>query len=159
MQRRWDQEGLPHKGWDCEHTIDLGADGPMDDSDYATCQMCGQEKIRFVHVMCHPKVEEQLSVGCICAGKMTGDYEAAERREAVLKNKAARKARWLTRKWRLSTKGNPYLNIDGNNIGVHRKGTRWAYRIDQSFGIDVYESEAEAKLALFEAYWQKINSN
>jgi hypothetical protein len=47
--------------------VDLRADGePADNTDYATCQMCGNEKIRYVHIMEHPDVEEALDVVCVC---------------------------------------------------------------------------------------------
>lgn len=47
----WDQRGVPHKGWHCVDVVDLRADGESaDDTDYATCQMCGNEKIRYVHI-------------------------------------------------------------------------------------------------------------
>ncbi len=159
MNGRWDQKGLPHKGWSCDDVIDLGSDEAMDDSDYATCKMCGQERVRYVHVMSHPDLSESISVGCICAGKMNGDYEGAKRRETTLKNKAARKAKWLSRKWRTSMKGNPFINVDGQNLGIHKSKTRWGYRIGKNFGPDLYPTVDEAKLALFEAYWQKINSD
>ena len=56
---RWDQPGVPHKGWHCVDVVDLRANGERaDDTDYATCQMCGNEKIRYVHIMEHPDVEE-----------------------------------------------------------------------------------------------------
>lgn len=52
---RWSSAGIPHKGWTCVDVIDLRANGEQpEDTDYATCQMCGNEKIRFVHVMQHP---------------------------------------------------------------------------------------------------------
>lgn len=35
---RWDQPGVPHKGWHCLDVVDLRADGgPADETDYATC--------------------------------------------------------------------------------------------------------------------------
>lgn len=41
---RWDQPGVPHKGWHCVDVVDLRADGESaDETDYATCQMCGNE--------------------------------------------------------------------------------------------------------------------
>ncbi len=56
---RWDQPGVPHKGWRCVDVVDLRANGePADDTDYATCQMCGNEKIRYVHIMDHPDRKE-----------------------------------------------------------------------------------------------------
>ncbi len=66
---------VPHKGWHCVDVIDLRADGESaDETDYATCQMCGNEKIRYVHIMEHPDLDENFDVGCVCAEKMSGDY-------------------------------------------------------------------------------------
>ena len=72
--KRWDQPGVPHKGWHCVDVVDLRADGESaDETDYATCQMCGNEKIRYVHIMEHPELDENFDVGCVCAEKMSGD--------------------------------------------------------------------------------------
>ena len=73
---RWDQPGVPHKGWHCVDVVDLRADGESaDETDYATCQMCCNEKIRYVHIMEHPDLDENFEVGCVCAEKMSDDYE------------------------------------------------------------------------------------
>jgi hypothetical protein len=37
--------------------------------------MSGNEKIRYVHIMEHPDLDETFEVGCVCAEKMSGDYE------------------------------------------------------------------------------------
>ncbi len=152
---RWDQPGVPHKGWHCVDVIDLRADGESaDGTDYATCQMCGNEKIRYVHVMEHSYLDENFDVGCVCAEKMSGDYEGPKRREAKLRNRAARRTRWLQRKWRVSAKGNSFLNVDGHNLGVHmNKFKRWGYRIGSRFGAKTYATKDEAKLALFDDFW------
>lgn len=51
---RWDQPDVPQRGWHCVDVVDLRADGgPVEETDYATCEMCGHEKIRYVHVMEH----------------------------------------------------------------------------------------------------------
>ncbi len=92
---RWDQPGVPHKGWHCLDVVDLRADGgPADETNYATCQMCGNEKIRYVHIMEHPDLDQSFEVGCVCAEKMSDDYEGPKRREAKLRNRAARRTRW-----------------------------------------------------------------
>jgi hypothetical protein len=89
---RWDTAGVPHKGWTCVDVVDLRADGgPAGETDYATCQMCGNEKIRYVHIMEHPDLDEHFDVGCVCAEKMSDDYEGPRRREARLRNRAARR--------------------------------------------------------------------
>lgn len=83
--------------------------------------MCGQEKVRYIHIMSHPVYPDELRVGCICAGKISDDYVGAKNRDTKLKNKAARKKNWLTRQWRTSASGNPYLNLDGYNMEVFEK--------------------------------------
>jgi hypothetical protein len=55
---------------------------------------------------------------------MSGDYEGPKRREAKLRNRAVRRTRWLQRKWRVSAKGNSFLNVDGHNLGVHPTKTK-----------------------------------
>jgi hypothetical protein len=157
---RWDQSGTPHKGWLCVDVIDLRSDGePADETDYAICQMCGNEKIRYVHVMKHSNFEEQLNVGCVCAEKMSGDYVGPKRRETKLQNRSIRRTRWLTRKWRVSGKGNSFLNVDGYNIGVHQNKTgRWGYRINDRFSTKTHPSKDEAKLALFDEFWAMTNN-
>ena len=159
MIGRWDQKGFPHKGWHCVGVADLGGDGPMEDADYATCEMCGQERIRYVHTMEHPNLADTIDVGCICAGKMSGDYAGAKEREKYLRNKAARKAKWLSRKWRTSAKGNPFLNAEGMNVGIHQAGRRWGYRIEGRFSISTFPTADEAKLALFEAFWRTLHED
>lgn len=151
----WDQPGVPHKGWQCTDVVDLRADGgPVDETDYATCQMCGNEKIRYVHVMEHPDVDGTFEVGCVCAEKMSDDYEGPRRRETKLRNRAVRRSRWLQRRWRVSAKGNRFLNIEGHNLGVHtNRFKQWGYRIDGRFSAKTYATEDEAKLALFDDFW------
>jgi hypothetical protein len=85
---RWDQPGVLHKGWHCVGVVDLRADGgSADENGHATCQMCGNEKIRYVHVMEHPDLGERFEVGCVCDEKMSDDYEGPQRREAKLRNR------------------------------------------------------------------------
>jgi hypothetical protein len=154
-RNRWDVAGVPHKGWACIDVVDLRGDGTRaDETSYETCQMCGNEKIRFVHVMAHADVDEPYRVGCICAEKMSGDYQGPRRREGRLRNRAVRRSRWLDRRWRVSAKGNPFLNIEGHNLGVYKtKAGRWGYRIGNRFGQRTYAALDEAKLALFDDFW------
>lgn len=157
---RWDKPGVPHKGWLCVDVVDLRPDGGhAEETDYAICQMCGNEKIRYVHVMRHPDFDEQFNVGCVCAEKMSGDSVGPKQRETKLRNRSIRKMRWLTRKWRVSSKGNSFLNVDGYNVGVHQnKAGRWGYRIHDRFSTKTYSSKDEAKLALFDAFWALTNN-
>jgi hypothetical protein len=114
MHGKWSQVGVPKKGWSCTYVEDLGAPD-------AVCEMCETQNIRYVHYMEHPDYAGSLGCGCVCAEKMEGDYVGPRRREAVLKASGARRKRWLSRKWKVSARGNPYLNTDGFNITVFPK--------------------------------------
>ena len=72
---KWYRTDVPHKGWTLVRVEDVmeGMDG-CDESLYETCEMCGKEEIRYVHVLTHPEYEGQIRVGCVCAEKMTDDY-------------------------------------------------------------------------------------
>lgn len=161
MSNLWDHAGVPHKGWTLVDVQDLREDGTSpEDTAYATCEMCGQEHIRFVHTMEHP-AHPSLQVGCICAEKMSGDYLNPRRLETKLRNRASRRTKWLKRRWRTSSKGNPYINADGHNIGVlpsRMRSGHWKYRIDGTFSSRSYPSVDEAKLALFDAFWDVLKA-
>lgn len=75
MIRRWDKAGVPHKGWRCIRASDLR----FEHGDYyepQVCQMCGNERLRFVHLMRHDDYPSDLLVGCVCASKMEGNSAA-----------------------------------------------------------------------------------
>lgn len=162
MSNLWDTPGVPHKGWKCVNVYDVREDGSTpDEAEYATCEMCGKEHIRFVHSMEHENYDGRLDVGCICAGKMESNYEGARRREAKFRNRAARKAKWLSRKWRWSAKGNHYINADGHNLVVFPNKFRhgwWKYTIDKQFSNTSYPDADQAKLALFDEFWKVLET-
>lgn len=152
MSGLWDQPGVPHKGWRCVGVDDL-------EEAIETCEMCGKENIRYVHYMEHGD-HGSLSVGCVCAEKMSDDYVNPRKREKVLRNRASRKSRWLSRKWRVSRSGNTYINVEGHNIVVFvfkqgRHAGRRGFRMGGEWSQKGYETEDEAKLAAFDAFWAK----
>lgn len=146
----WNQKGVPQKGWSCDGVTDLGApDGH--------CEMCGREEIRYVHHMSHDRYPDGLDVGCVCAEKMEDDYVNPHRREQDLRNVAGRRKRWLTRKWKTSQSGNPYLKTDGFHIVVYpQTDGSWGGKItDLGTGAAVtnrrrYPDVDKAKLGAFD---------
>ncbi|MCW3477773.1 hypothetical protein [Limobrevibacterium gyesilva] len=152
---KWSQPGVPHKGWTCIDIEDLGEPS-------ATCEMCETQEIRYVHHMQHPHYPDVLGCGCVCAGHMEEDYEGARQREKVLRNASARRRKWLTRGWRVSRNGNPFLNVDGYNVVVYPAGQGWGFRVsnrvtDKSVvSRRVLASMDAAKLRSFDAMiWMK----
>src|SRR5437868_6246740 len=82
MSNYWNIEGMPHKGWVLKDVFDVREDGQaVDETEYETCMMCNNERIRYVHVVTHPDVAEEFKVGCVCAEKMTNDYVNPKRIE------------------------------------------------------------------------------
>lgn len=105
----WNKAGIPHKGWECIDVFDLADDTEAGEEIlYEQCEMCGNEKIRYVHVMKHQDFPEELHVGCVCAEKMSGDYVNPRRCETALKNKSMRRRNFNAVRWRFNSAKNTY---------------------------------------------------
>ena len=113
--------------------------------------MCGNEKIRFVHIVSHPEIKEDFRVGCICAEKMTGDYMNPKRREQELQNRARRRNNWANKNWKISKNGNHYLKLDGKLLVIFRdkKNLKYKVTIDGTFGRHSFQTLDKAKIAAF----------
>ena len=165
----WDQPNVPHKGWIFLDVIDT-------ETAEANCEMCGNERVRYVHIMAHTDYSERLNVGCVCAEKMADDYVNPRRRERALRNAAAKRVRDKQRElddketrrqqilaavWQESKNGNPYLRInlhysDSINIWTRKIHsvvvkskftTSWAFSVDGVFSSYKYASADAAKAA------------
>ena len=121
---RWDNIGIPHKGWTLVDCIDLGEDLSEDENiKYEICEMCHNEKIRFVHILTHPEYYGEIHVGCVCAGKMTDDYITHKESEKRLQNRYKRKMNFLRKEWIRNQNGNWVLNYKGRRItAIARNG-------------------------------------
>jgi hypothetical protein len=117
---KWSNPGVPHKGWVCVYEEDL-------ESERMICEMCETEEIRFVHHMEHPGYAGSLRAGCICAGNMETDLEAARRRDQEMRNRAVRKRNFPRLKgWRVNERGNHILRRDGCRVTAFPKEIYWS---------------------------------
>lgn len=124
---RWDNPGIPHKGWTLVGCIDLGEDVYDDDEiKYETCEMCHNDRIRYVHILTHPDYPGQIHVGCDCACKMTEDYQTHPEDERRLRNKANRRKSFLKQEWYRSRNGNLVLNYKGEYITAVERQGQWS---------------------------------
>jgi len=114
---KWSEKKVPHRGWRCIDIEDLGEPARI-------CDMCESQEIRYVHYMEHDDYLEILAVGCICAGHMEQDLESARHRDRMMVSRVSKRRRWLTRKWRVSAKGNEWIQADGYRVTVLPKGRR-----------------------------------
>lgn len=109
---KWSDPGVPHRGWTWKSVADLGA--PEQD-----CEMCEAMTIRYVHEMTHPKLRRPFRVGVVCAGNMAQDLEGPRTRETAVKSLAARRERWLGRKWRTSpTTNRSWISAYGYRVTI-----------------------------------------
>lgn len=148
-------QGVPHRGWTCT---------AMDDreDDLQPCEMCESAEVRYVHYMEHSDYPDVLAVGCVCAEHMEQDYEQPRERERALRGQARRRKSWRKRTWRISARGNAYLNTDGYNLVLISEKAGWRITVTNRLtgasraGKKIFSSEAEVKDAAFGALiWAK----
>jgi len=152
MTNFWNVPGVPHKGWTLVDVIDLAADGASYwNGEYETCMMCGKENIRYIHLVNHSNVSEEYRVGCICAEKMTDDYETPRRLETILRSRASRRSEWVNANWKVSKKGNTYLKKNGHVLTIFKdkKTNKFKCIVDDTFGTVLHPTIADAQMALF----------
>jgi len=148
----WKQPGIPRKGWTLLHVIDIREDGQSEsDTDYETCMMCGNEKIRYVHVVEHSEVSSEFRVGCSCAEKMTEDYVNPARREKDVRNRSSRLLNWTKKQWKKSKNGTYYLKIEERLLLIFqdKKTSKYKVKIGDTFGEKAFDKIEKAKVAVF----------
>jgi hypothetical protein len=149
---KWGRPDIPQRGWRCLFITDLEEPAHI-------CQMCEAKEVRYVHSMQHDDYHEILDVGCECAARMEPSLRNAHARVREMKNRTKRRANWLTRKWRVSAKGNPWLKTHGHHITIFRKGSHWTFRVGREddnfehFANTTFRTPDEAKLAAFDFLW------
>lgn len=155
---RWDKKGYPHKGWYEVDVVDAFELGEED----VRCEMCNTE-IRNIHILKHPELQEDIHVGCICAGHLTNDYRNPEKREKKFKQKVT----WGNSKfWKRNDKGNYFRKYKGSTIwvcqtknGSWRIGIRRKYTKDTVWGKKIFPNDVTAKrysLEGYEKYMERI---
>jgi hypothetical protein len=156
---KWGERDFPKRGWNHEGVSDLGEQS-------ATCDMCGYQPIRYLHYLSH-EGQDAIEVGCVCAGKLTGDPDEAEALEDALKNRAARRSNWLSRAWKTSKRGNARLKLAGHWFTVFPSqygGWSASVAADKANAKPKYvegkfANQEDAKLAIFDSVWPSTKRN
>lgn len=138
----------PVSDWYCSGVIDIKEDEP--DAPLAQCDVCGCEKIRFIHVMEHDDFCIPLYVGCICAGVMEGDILKAKERDRLMKNRAKRKKNFMSKKWEVLRNGDYLLNYKYNRITIRKNGSAYSVKVNGQLKRETLNSILSAKYAAFE---------
>ncbi|MBE9462052.1 hypothetical protein ACFP1I_12510 [Dyadobacter subterraneus] len=152
MANYWKQPGIPRKGWILLDVIDIREDDQSEsDTNYETCMMCGNEKIRYVHVVEHSEMSSEFRVGCSCAEKMTEDYVNPARREKEIRNRSSRLLNWTKKQWKKSKNGTHYLKIEERLLLIFqdKKTSKYKVKIGDTFGKKAFDKIEKAKVAVF----------
>jgi hypothetical protein len=139
--------GIPRSGWMLQGVIDLE---PQTIDDYATCEWCGKERIRFVHQLSHLHHFEELAVGCVCSGRLTNDIEAAKQAEKTARNLSAQRQRFPKRKWKATRHGGKTILLNNRRVTVAKKAGGFRLWIGGKEGRRIYTTEIAAMLAAFD---------
>lgn len=159
---KWGQAGVPHKGWVCVGDYDTFEE--LGEDEFQTCGMCESAQVRFVQIMENERHPDRLFCGCICAGHMAEDLASAEIRDTAMRSKAGRRDHFPRRKgWKTSSKGTPYINVEGYHLMV--VSTRTGFSVGATppgapkpvWGQKRYTSVDSAQRGCFDA-WQHLLS-
>lgn len=151
MGNNWNKPGIPHKGWQLVDVYDVRENGEsVEETNYETCMMCNNERIRFVHVVTHYQIEGEFKVGCICAEKMTDDYINPKLLEHELKSRTTKRVNWTKKKWKSTQNGNYKLTFEGHALLIFtdNKTGKYKCKIDDQFGKKSFDTIAQAKMAV-----------
>lgn len=152
MSNRWNIPNIPHKGWTLQDVIDVREDGQsVEETNYETCMMCNNERIRYVHIVTHPEVAEDFLVGCICAEKMTNDYVTPKRLEKKLRQRTARRANWIKKPWKRTENGNHTFIFEGHRLLIFKdkKTSKYKCKIGEVWGKKSFDTVEQAKNAVY----------
>lgn len=89
--------GAPLGGWQCLEVTDICEDD--ENAPLFTCELCGCDKVRYVHTMVHDDFYIPLKVGCLCAGVMEGNVLAARARDRAIRNWSKRRKNFMKHVW------------------------------------------------------------
>jgi hypothetical protein len=109
--------------------------------------MCEVQQIRYVHFMKHPSLPDELEVGCVCAGWMEEDMQAAKSREKNAKRRFAFPDR---SGWNKRPNGGRDISLYGNRFMVLPWGGRWRLWMNRRLSVNTYATLREGQLRIFD---------
>jgi hypothetical protein len=108
---------------------------------YESCEWCGKEKIRWVHVMQNEKTLEIKNFGCVCADKVN-----ETKFNSLLE-------RFMKLKWKKNKRGIS-KEYQENSLFIFYKDGYYVNKINGLWGTIRYKTQDDAKLGIF----KKLNN-
>ena len=141
--------GFPKRGWQY-----LGCDDLIIANNL--CEYCGEDHVRYVHILGHPDWPQSIETGCVFAANL-GLAEDAGKEERDTRNRASRLKRFIDSGWRVDRPGGYIKNYKCNRVLVRPFSWGYIYQINCRDFSDTVESLQLAKIGAFEAL-QKIEN-
>lgn len=149
---RWDEEGIPHKGW---KPVEIVTREERD----GNCEFCGNH-IKYEHHLSHEEQDLQMIAGSQCAIKLAEEYKTtieSRQRAAISAVRKATRARnkWIREGWRVKDNGNQGKRLSYNNwvnIFRDRNSGNWKY-VHRDVFSDAFSTIEDAKLAFYRNYF------
>jgi len=140
---------MPREGWTVAEVIDLLTLGEPP----GTCDRCGRDDLRFIHLLDHRAWPESIVTGKCCAQRLTTDYDPTAEHALVLR--ARRRDRFPDlERWDISARGNPWIKYRGATVTVFPKEEGYACCValdDDRTYRHGFKTVRDAKLAAFDA--------
>lgn len=150
---------FPTAGWVVVQVCDLKRTASPFHPEKVWCERCGQA-LRFAHTLQHENWHSQITVERCCAERLSPDY-APQKAERELSNQAAQRKRFPSLDgWRLSGKGNPYIEYHGATITVFSKACGYSFCVncaETCFSAEQHQNIEIAKLAAWDAWWELVH--
>lgn len=131
----------------------------MEELEYAEhiCELCGKEKIRYVHIMKHDYIDKRIDVGCICAGHMLNDYDTPQQTEYEFKKKLSRKETFMNKVWQVDFRKPQYsdkrlyIRYKKDTLSIYVKKASYdpIINIKQQKGFKSFQMTSETFIAYY----------
>lgn len=151
---------IPKEGWVCENVIDRKYTlNLMQGIKYDSCEMCGNTKLRYVHIMKHPDYPNTLGVDCECAEKMSNDYTNPKLKEEALRKKFYRRNNFVYEFWNISKDKKTYTKKHRGVVITMKEAEdgKWGVLWDDQemweyngFAIDSYDNAENVAFEVIE---------
>lgn len=136
--------------WRVADVIDSAESG-LQQADYPSCEQCGRERIRFVHIIENKSTGETKRVGSECSRLLTSDSVMTAHFERLARNAAANKGRFLkSTRWETLAGGNVCGTYKRHRIFLRRLSEDiFDVSIDGTYHIKGCAGLHAAKLAVY----------
>jgi len=123
------------------------------------CPCCRRQTFRFGHILEHSDWPEPIRVGCVCAGRLTGDEEAPVRMQKVEERISKITENFFSAKWQDAGLGGIVAKVGRFKIQIMQCNGVFKFRLnDGPFCSDPSGNTHAVKMNILEELHRHIRS-